>query len=213
MTLVAQLAEPLTAKKKFIDSLTYYKKYLGDPQESSPDAQVEESRIVRPTYVVKRGRAVSRVRKTKPTIRNQTIVAVEKQSIQAEVEAELLPETQVNESKVPGPPITMERGRAVSRVRRIKPKIRKRKRTLVFTVHETVAEEEASFEQETVAEEEITPDQFVNIDVGTLSEDDFYKILGFLESEKKKLDRIARAKAKNNQYSDPPSRNQLKKSV
>ena len=193
-TLTTHLADPLTAKKKFINSLTYYKKYLGDTQESSPDVHEEESRIVRSTYAVKRGRAVSRVRKIKPIIRKQTIVVEEEQAMQAEVDAELLSEMKVNESRVPHPTITMKRGRAVSHVRKIKPTLRKRKRTRVFTVHETVAEEEdASFEPENVVEEEITPEQFVNMDVNKLSEDDFYKLLGFLESEKKKLGRITRS--------------------
>lgn len=188
--MTTQLAEPLTAKKKFIDSLTYYKKYLGDPQESSPEVQVEESRTVRPTFATNRKQTVSRVRKIKPTIRKRTIVAVQEQAMQAEFEAEPLPKMQANESKEARPIFTKKRGQAVSHVRTINPKIRKRKRTWVFTVQETVAEEEASFEPETVAEEEITPEKFVSIDVNKLSDDDFYKILGFLESEKRKLDRI-----------------------
>ena len=53
---------------------------------------------------------------------------------------------------------------------------------------EVVAEEESAFEPEVVAEEEITPEKFLSIDVDKLSEDDFYKILSFLESEKKRLD-------------------------
>ncbi len=136
--MTTQLAEPLTAKKKFVNSLTYYKKYLGENHESSPQVQVEESRIVRPNFTVKRGRSVPRVRKVKPTIR-------------------------------------------------------KRKKMLVFTVQEVVAEEESSFEPEVVAEEEITPEKFVSIDIDKLSEDDFYKILRFLESEKKKLDETTAA--------------------
>ena len=184
-----QLAEPLTTRKKFIDSLTYYKKYLGETQESSSEVQMDESRIIRHTIAVKRGRAISRVRKIKPTKHKQTLVAVEEQTMQAEFEAEPSPELQVNESKAPHPTFTIKRGRTVSRVRTINPKIRKRKRTLVFTVQETVAEEEESFEPEMGAEEEITPEKFVNIDVNKLSEDDFYKILSFLESEKRKLER------------------------
>jgi hypothetical protein len=53
-----------------------------------------------------------------------------------------------------------------------------------------VAEEEASFEPEVVAEEEITPEKFVNIDVDKLSEDDFYKILSFLKSENRRLEEV-----------------------
>jgi hypothetical protein len=136
MTLATQLADPLTAKKKFIDSLTHFKKYLGDVQESSAEMQVNESRVVRPTFTMKRERSVPRVRKVKPTIR-------------------------------------------------------KRKKMLVFTVQEVVAEEESSFEPEVVAEEEITPEKFVNMDIDKLSDDDFYKIFHFLKSEKRKLDGVA----------------------
>jgi hypothetical protein len=53
-----------------------------------------------------------------------------------------------------------------------------------------VAEEEVSFEPEVVAEEEITPEKLVTIDVDKLSEEDFYKILGFLESERRKLEGV-----------------------
>ena len=134
--MTTQLAESLTAKKKFIDSLTYYKKYIGENHEA---------------------------------------------------EAEIVPEVQ-EDRRVVRPTITVKRGRSVPRMRKIKPVTRRRKKTLVFTVHEVVAEEESSFEPEVVAEEEITPEKFLNIDVDKLSEDDFYKILSFLESEKKRLD-------------------------
>jgi hypothetical protein len=189
MTLATQLADPLTAKKKFIDSLTHFKKYLDDVQESSAEMQVNESRVVRPTFTMKRERSVPRVRKVKPTIRKQTIVAVDEQAI--EVEPEIASEVQVEESRVVRPTFTMKRGRSVPRVRKVKPTIRKRKKMLVFTVQEVVAEEESSFEPEVVAEEEITPEKFVNMDIDKLSDDDFYKIFHFLKSEKRKLDGVA----------------------
>jgi hypothetical protein len=183
-TLTTQLAEPLTAKKKFIDSLTYYKKYLGDNHESSPEVQ-DDRKVVRPTITVKRGRSVPRVRKIKPTVRRRKTMIVKERAIEAE--AEIVPEVQ-DDRKVVRPTITVKRGRSVPRVRKIKPTVRRRKKTLIFTVQEVVAEEESAFEPEVVAEKEMTPEQFMSIDVDELSEDDFYKILSFLESERKRLD-------------------------
>jgi hypothetical protein len=210
--LTTQLAEPLTAKKKFVDSLTYYKKYLGDTRDSSPEIQAEESINVRPTFTVKRVRPAPHVRKLKPKIQKRMIVSLEAQEVEAEVEE--TSEVQMVERSRDRPTFTVKRVQSLSRVRKITPKIRTRKKTLVFSVQEVVAEAEASFEPEVVAEAEasfepevvaeaeasfepevvaeaeITPEKLVTIDVDKLSEDDFYKILGFLESERRKLEGV-----------------------
>jgi hypothetical protein len=187
-TLTTQLAEPLTAKKKFVESLTYYKKYLGEARDSSPEIQAVESIGVRPTFTVKRVRSAPRVRKIKPKIQKRTIVSMEAQVVEEGVEE--TSEVQIVERSKIRPTFTVKRVRSAPHVRKISPKIRTRKKTLVFSVQEVVAEEEVSFEPEVVAEEEITPEKLVTIDVDKLSEEDFYKILGFLESERRKLEGV-----------------------
>jgi hypothetical protein len=183
--LTTQLVDPLTAKKKFVDSLTYYKQYLDNPPDSLTEEQVVESSMVHPTVTVKRVRSSPRIRKIKPLIQKRTIVVVEEN---------------VEESTGVHPTVTLKRIRTKPHVRKVKPKVLTRKKTLVFTVQEVVTEETESFNSEVVADEatsfeskdeaveEATSEQAVPIDVDKLTEDDFYKILHFLESERDKME-------------------------
>lgn len=183
--MTAQLVDPFAAKKKFVDSLTYYKQYLVNPRDSLTEEQVVESSIVRPTVTVKRVRSSPRVRKIKPLTQKRTIVMVEEN---------------MEESNSVHPTVSLKRICTKPRVRKVKPKVLTRKKTLVFTVQEVVTEEPESFNSEIVADEatsfepkgeaveEATSEQTVPIDVDKLTEDDFYKILHFLESERDKME-------------------------
>jgi hypothetical protein len=140
---------------------------------------------------VKHARTTSFVRKIQPKTQKKTIISVKEQL----TEPDNAPIT-----------VSLKHIRPKARVRKVKPKVLTRKKTLVFTVQEVVSEETeatevvnaevvhecapASFEANHEAVEGMAPEKAVTIDVDKLTEDDFFKILRFLESERDKLEGV-----------------------
>jgi hypothetical protein len=188
-TLTTQLIDPLTAKKKFVDSLTYYKQYIGNSPDQPDENLSVQDNVDPPVLTVKHVRTTPFVRKIQPKTQKKTIITVNEQV----TEPDNAPIT-----------VSLKQIRPKARVRKVKPKVLTRKKTLVFTVQEVVSEETeateavnaevvnecvpTSFEANHESVEEMTPEKAVTIDVDKLTEDDFYKILRFLESERDKLE-------------------------